>query len=191
MDIRSLSCEISLRDGSVATLRAIRPDDKQRLLDGFHRLTGKSIYFRFHTSKKNLSETELHYFTEIDFEHHVALVISVTRGDEEQLIGVGRFVQVDAELHASMAEIAIAVDDAHQGLGVGTILFEQLVLIAQHRGIQRLAADVLLENTNMLDIFKRSGFKLETVARMGVAHIEFDLDGVLFKRYYENSQLPF
>ena len=74
-----LSQSVVLQDGRSVLIRAIRPDDKQRLLDGFHRLRGKSIYFRFFSAKKELTEMELKYYTEVDFEHHVAIVSTIKK----------------------------------------------------------------------------------------------------------------
>ena len=66
MELSELSYSVALRNGRSALIRAIRPDDKRRLLDAFHRLSGKSIYFRFFSLKKELTKKELKYFTEID-----------------------------------------------------------------------------------------------------------------------------
>jgi len=185
--LRQFSHRVVLRDGSSSLIRAIRPDDKQRLLDGFHRLTGKSIYFRFFGAKQELTEKELTYFTEIDFEHHVAIVATIISEEKEELIGVGRYIELKEKGPERVAEVAFAVDDEHQNLGVGTILFEQIVTIAQNNGISRLEADVLPDNRNMLGIFKHSGFELKTTMRNGVAHIEFSIAGEKFNKYYGGS----
>jgi GNAT superfamily N-acetyltransferase len=176
--------EIVLRDGTPSLIRAIKPDDKQRLLDGFHRLRGKSIYFRFFSVKKELIEKELKFYTEVDFEHHVAIVSTVQSGGKEKIIGVGRYIEISGNDTERIAEVAFAVDDEHQNLGVGTILFEYLVSIAQNNGITSLEADVLVENRNMLDIFKHSGFKLNRATRSGVTHIQFTIAGKEFNKYY-------
>jgi GNAT superfamily N-acetyltransferase len=175
---------VVLRNGSSSLIRAIRPDDKQRLLDGFHRLTGKSIYFRFFGAKQELTEKELAYFTEIDFEHHVAIVATTVKEGKEEIIGVGRYIEFKEKGPERVAEVAFAVDDEHQNLGVGTILFKHLVAIAQNNGIARLEADVLLDNKNMLEIFKHSGFKVKTTMSNGVTHIEFSIAGQEFNKYY-------
>jgi len=125
-------------------IRAIHPDDKQRLLNGSHRLIGKSIYFRFFSAIKDLTEKELKHFT----------------------------------------EIAFAVDNEHQNLGVGTILFKYLVTFEQHNGIAKLEADVLMDNRNMLEIFKHSGLTLDTLTNSAVTHIEFDIAGKELNKYY-------
>ena len=68
--INQFAKNILLRDGTSVHLRPIRPDDKQLLLDGFHRLSTTSIYSQFFGTKQELTAKELKYFTEIDFEHH-------------------------------------------------------------------------------------------------------------------------
>jgi hypothetical protein len=44
---RHYATDALLRDGSSIHIRAIRPDDKQRLLALFERLSSRSVYFRF------------------------------------------------------------------------------------------------------------------------------------------------
>jgi len=71
--------------------------------------------------------------------------------------------------------VAFAVDDEYQNLGVGTILFKQLVASAQNNGILKLEADVLVCNENMLGIFKHSGLRIKTTTTGGVTHIECNI----------------
>jgi GNAT superfamily N-acetyltransferase len=183
-NIKTFSQHIVLRNGESVVIRAIRPDDKRRLLDGFHRLTGKSVYFRFLCGKRNLTKDELKYFTEVDFDHHVALVVTKEEKRQEEIIGVGRYVQDEEERPERVAEIAFAVDDAYHDVGIGTLLFEYLVTIARDKGISRLTADVLLENKHMLKLFNHSGFQLNSKVEKGVVHIEFDIKAQQSNRYY-------
>ena len=184
MSLSQLPRCVVLRDGRSTLIRAIRPDDKQRLLDGFHRLRGKSVYFRFFSAKKDLTEKELKFYTEVDFEHHVAVVSTIESNDEEKIIGVGRYIELTDNDTERSAEMALAVDDDHQNLGVGTILFEYLVTIAHNKGIARLEADVLLDNRNMQEIFEHSGFELKKTTRSGVTHIQFNIKDAVFNKYY-------
>ncbi len=183
--LREFSRHIILQNGHSLLLRAINPNDKQRLADAFHRLTGKSIYFRFFSSKRKLSKKELNYFTEIDFEHHIAIVATIIHDEEEEIVGVGRYIELKEKAPEKVAEIAFAVDDEHQHLGIGTILFEHIVTIAQKNGISRLNADVLLENKNMLKVFKHSGFKPNIIIDHGVMHIKFNIADQELSRYDE------
>jgi len=175
ISVRNLSRGFFLSDGTSLLIRAIRPDDKQRLLDGLHHLSNKSVYYRFFRSKHELTEKELKYFTEVDFNHHVAIVAAIQNVGKENDIGVARYIELKDRGSQRIAEVAFAIDDEYQHKGVGTLLFKELVAIAQEQGIKRLVAEVLLDNKAMLKIFEHSGYKLETTISNGVATIKFNI----------------
>jgi len=171
VDRRSYAAEGILRDGGSIHLRAIRADDKQRLLDHFSRLSAQSVYFRFFRAKKRLTDAELVQFTELDFVHSAALVATLGQGENEKIIGVGRYAIVDAE--GTRAEVAFAVADEFQGRGVGTLLLEHLAPIARSHGISEFEADVLGENNRMLEMFAQSGFVVKRSIEDGIFHVTF------------------
>ena len=151
-----------LRDGSSISIRAIRPDDKERLQRHFAALGSESRYFRFFGFKKALSEQELRFFTEPDFVGHVGLVgLRLLHGDEE-IVGVARYTPCGEKAAAPhRAEFAVAVADAWQGRGVGTALLEHLVQVALAGGITELRGDVLGGNTRMRDMLRGLGCMLQ------------------------------
>ena len=85
-DASRYEAEEILRDGGSIHIRAIRPDDKPRLIDHFRRLSQRSVYFRFFGVKKRLTDEELSRFTEPDFVSHVGLVATLREGEEERII---------------------------------------------------------------------------------------------------------
>jgi GNAT superfamily N-acetyltransferase len=181
-DLKAYPQSATLRDGTAVQIRPIRPDDKQRLQDGFRRLTGRSVYLRFLGSKRELSAQELKYFTELDFKRHAALVVALPDGADERLIGVGRYIETGDGIPERVAEVAFAVDDEHQNRGVGTLLFEHIVALARDSGIARLQADMLPGNRRMLEILGRSGLPIERTVQQGVEHVELRIAGRDFKR---------
>src|SRR5256885_108334 len=76
-DPRRYAADEILRDGGSIHLRAIRADDKQRLVEHFGHLSAQSVWFRFFGVKKRLSDQELTQFTELDFANRVALVATL------------------------------------------------------------------------------------------------------------------
>lgn len=179
MDARTYAVREILKDGGSINIRAIRPDDKGRLVDHFQHMSQRSVYFRFFGAKKRLTEDELRRFTEPDFVRHVALVATLCIGGEEQIIGVGRFMALeppeggDEASSPSRAEVAFAVADDHQGRGIGTVLLEHLVPLARANGITEFQADVLGENNQMLEVFANSGFVARQSIEAGVVRVTF------------------
>ncbi len=165
--------EAILRDGGSVVVRAMRPDDKARLLEHFARLSARSVYFRFFGVKKRLTDEELTRFTDLDFTHHVALVATLVEDGTERIIGVGRFHTLDDAGKPWRADVAFAVADEHQGRGIGTLLLEHLVPIARALGVTEFRADVLGENNRMLDVFTRSGFVVHRSLDGGVFTLTF------------------
>src|SRR4029450_8894711 len=171
---RHYATDALLRDGGSIHIRAIRPDDKQRLLALFTRLSSRSVYFRFFQTKQRLTDEELRYFTELDFKRDVAIAATPREGQEEHIIGVGRYFRIYENGQATThAEVAFTVADAHQGRGVGTLLLEHLAAIARAQGIDTFEAYVLGENNRMLEVFEASGFTVQRALDTGVFHVSF------------------
>ncbi len=154
--------EERLRDGSTVVIRAVHADDKPLLKEAMHHLSPQSLYFRFLTPKKELTNKELAYFTEVDFLHHVALMASIDENGKSSPAGVGRYVMADSEPSTKRAEIAFAVGEEYQGRGIATLLLKHLTAIARDAGLEAFTALVLCENSKMLEVFRNCGLPMET-----------------------------
>ena len=148
---------IALKDGSMLCLRAIRADDEDKLLSFFYRLSSRSIYLRFHHVLTNLSKEEAHQYTALDYDNTFAVVAVQGEGPEEKIIGVGRYWRLSSP---DKAEIAFVIEDPHQRKGIGTHLLEMLAIAGKENGIDIFEAEVLPENTDMIDVLQDSGFEL-------------------------------
>ena len=62
-----------LKDQTCIELGLIGPQDKQRYLNGFKRLSPRTNINRFHTFKTGFTEKELDYLLNIDNVHHLAI----------------------------------------------------------------------------------------------------------------------
>jgi GNAT superfamily N-acetyltransferase len=84
----------------------------------------------------------------VDHSDHEALVAL----DPETRAGVGVARYVRSSDDPEVAEVAVAVSDPWQGLGVGTALLQRLTERARAEGIERFSAEVLAENERMLEL---------------------------------------
>ena len=160
--------DVVLRDGGTAHIRPIRPDDAEQLARFHHRLSEETIYFRFFSLVRELSEQDLTRFTVLDYVDRVALVATVA----DQVIGVVRYERIDAE----QAEVAFNIEDAHQGRGLGSVFLEHIAAAARERGISRFVADVLPNNHKMLRVFEDAGYVVAQALDDGVVRLSFDLE---------------
>jgi RimJ/RimL family protein N-acetyltransferase len=173
-------------------IRAIRRDDRERLVRAFHALDGQSIYLRFFFRKRALSDKELRQITECDGTRVVALVATVGSGFQEAIVGLGQYAR-----QGSSAHVAFAVEEDFQGRGIATRLLRRLMCIGRDQGISHFEADVLAENLPMLQVFRRSGLPLEESDEDGVVHLTLaigDADrqaGAPEHRAIQTEQRPF
>ncbi|HLN15391.1 MAG TPA: GNAT family N-acetyltransferase [Acidimicrobiales bacterium] len=161
-----LVCDLVTRDGLAVHVRPIRPGDAPRLVEFHEALSSASVYFRFFTLHRHLSEKEVVRFTQVDYEDRLALVAEV----EGTLVGVARF---DRLASGDEAEVAFVVADAFQHQGLGSLLLHELVRAAGPRGIRRFRAETLEGNVAMMTVFRESGFELETSVAQGVISVGF------------------
>ncbi len=167
MELSNYSAMETLRDGRALEIRALKPADRGGLLGTLQRMSDESIQRRFFGPKRHFSEDEVAYYTNVDFKDHVALVAQIEEAGNALIVGGARFIVAKP----GVAEVAFAVDDAHQGQGIGALLMKHLAGIARQSGLAELYAEVLPSNAGMLKVFEKSGLAMSTKREQGVVHV--------------------
>jgi GNAT superfamily N-acetyltransferase len=168
-----------LPNGTSILIRAVRPDDKERLRAAFGELEQASIYTRFFGYRKELTETELEQATRVDFDRVVALWATIDSGEGEIIIGGGRYVRCGGSASRPSAEVAFAVEEDYQGQGIASCLLRHLVRIARSKDLVQFEADVLATNRPMLAVFARNGLPVRQQSTRDVIHVTLSLDAEL------------
>ncbi|GAB3870909.1 bifunctional acetate--CoA ligase family protein/GNAT family N-acetyltransferase [Terrabacter terrigena] len=159
--------DVVLRDGSVAHIRPITPDDADGIRAFHSKQSDESIYLRFFAPLRELSERDVHRFTHVDHHDRVALVATL----DGEITGIGRYDRIDP----TSAEVAFNISDHFQGKGIGSVMLEHLAAIAQEMGITRFVAEVLPQNRKMLTVFKEAGYEVTHHIEDGVVEVAFDI----------------
>jgi acetate---CoA ligase (ADP-forming) len=157
--------DVALRDGSTIRVRPVRSGDTPALRDFLGRLSETSRAFRFFSSGANLDQAA-ERGTDVDYETRYGLV--ALRGGNERVVGNASYVSSRAD----RAEVAFAIADDLQGKGLGTILLAHLAEAAAEVGIGLFEAEVLADNHRMVEVFRESGFPVETSSEPGSIHVE-------------------
>jgi acetyl coenzyme A synthetase (ADP forming)-like protein len=123
---------------------------------------------RYFGAHPRLSDDEMARLVEKEGPDHLAL--AAERGG--QLIGMAQYDRITG---SDVAEVAFVVDDAHQGQGIGTLLLEYLASEGRHYGLKRFAADTLLENAQMVQVFRDAGFTQRSQLEAGVIRVIMDI----------------
>lgn len=167
MDAAQYSATETLRDGRSIEIRALRSGDRDELLSAVGRMSDQSIYRRFFSPKRRFSDQEVTYYLNVDFVNHVALVAVLKEEGSSVVAGGARYIVSTP----GVAEVAFAVDDIHQGQGIGALLMKHLAAIARESGLKELFAEVLASNAAMLKVFEKSGLGVTTKRNHDAIHV--------------------
>jgi acetyltransferase len=154
--------EWQMNDGKVVTIRPIRPEDAELEQEFVQRMSDESRYYRFMDTLRELTQTMLVRFTQIDYDREMALVATLPPENDapdgkEYQIGVARYVvNPDGE----SVEFALAVGDDWQKCGVGRKLMMALIDCARAKGYRAVVGDVLSTNSKMFRLMSSLGFTI-------------------------------
>jgi GNAT superfamily N-acetyltransferase len=132
---------------TVAT-RPVRPDDRARLCRMWPRLSADTVYRRFHAPVRTLPEDTVRHLVTVDHDRREAVVGEV--GGE--VVGVARYDRSPAD--PASAEVAVVVEDAWQGVGLGRQLLLELTELARRRGVRTLTATVQPDNDRVIGLIR-------------------------------------
>lgn len=142
--------------GTPITIRTLWPEDRA-IEEAFVRdLSPTSRYLRFHGALPALTPEMTERFVNLDYPDQMALIACLAEGERERQIAVARWARPKGEV---AADLGIAVADAWQCKGLGTLLLRRLMTLADQAAIERIAADVLYENHRMRDLARDFGFR--------------------------------
>jgi len=129
---------------------------------------------RLFSYRNELTEAGLDRIMRVDPERQVALVVTTGTGDDEIVIGSGRYF-ASGPGGERTAEVAFVVEEDYHGLGIAGRLLEHFAGIAREQGIAAFEADVLAENKSMIRVFARSGLPMTTRRDGGTVHVTLAL----------------
>jgi len=176
--------DVVLRDGSTVCVRPVRPDDAAAVRSFLAGLSDESRYLRFF-GYPNL-EQAVRWAVECDGEQRFGLV--AVAGVAGHVVAHGGW-QRERD-HPERAEVAMAIADAWQGRGLGTILLGQLAEAAEQDGVTQFAAEMLPHNHRMVQVFRDSGFQVTLRSLPGVllAELPTSLTAAALEQFERREQ---
>ncbi len=148
-----------LKDGTVIMLRAVHPDDGEKMQELVRGLSMQSRYRRFFYPVHQLMPAVLERFTEADPMRAITLLAVVWDSGRETVVGMAQYA---AEPYPQRCEFAVVVSDAWQRTGIATRMIRNLICVASAAGIERIEGDVLADNVPMRRLLLAMDFSIES-----------------------------
>jgi acetate---CoA ligase (ADP-forming) len=166
---------VILRDSRAAAVRIARPEDREALRDFFERLSPESRRRRFGSMAPPGPGLIALLCNDSDPRSALTLVAGSSGKNVPSVIATGSYVAKDKRT----VEVALAVADAFQGKGLGTLLLKRLTRLAVRNGFTHIWAVTHVDNRPMQHVLRESGLFVEE--RLQGDQIEMDLSVVPFE----------
>jgi acetyltransferase len=161
----------TLKDGGRVILRPIRPEDEPMEAEMFTKFSERTQQYRFFQLIKDITHELMIRFTQIDYDREIAIIGELKSPDGPKMTGVARII---ADAYNDTAEFAIVVADPWQNQGLGSKLTDFVLKLARKRGLKKIFAEMLSENTAMIHILEKRGFA--TTYGGGNCHAELTIE---------------
>src|SRR6266704_3364275 len=163
---------IEVRDGTKLHLRPIVAEDEALLHEAVAAMSERTVYFRFFSPIKRMSDALAHRLAVVDYNDRFAIVATPHKpGSRERIVGVARY---DRATQTDIAEVAVAVIDEFQRRGLGSVLLAELARVGKTHGISTFQLIVLPENREMLGLLRRMGWIHQAKLAGGLYEISFE-----------------
>lgn len=154
---------VTLADGRCLVLRPIDGRDAGPIAASFHLLHEDEIRRRFLHILKALGEEHLRQLTHPEAEREFVVVAAEPLPPGEALVGAVARLARDQQ-DPARAEFGLLVSHFVTGLGLGRLLMERLVQWSSQHQVTELWGDVMDDNSAMLDLAGKLGFRKEAIA---------------------------
>jgi acetyltransferase len=150
---------VTLQNGETLTVRPIRPEDENRLVQFHHSLGERSValrYFQPFALGERTAHERLVRVAQADYHRELPLIAV----KNDAIVAVARLSRHSSPLSPGQSDgtFRLLVSDTEQNRGLGTALLSRLVEVAKAEGVTRLTAEVLAENAPMRRVCEKLGF---------------------------------
>ncbi|MBI4863504.1 MAG: GNAT family N-acetyltransferase [Candidatus Riflebacteria bacterium] len=162
---------VIMRDGSTASIRIAQPLDRDAISAFFKNLLPEAGRERFFSLAESDREALDILCNPSEPRKQLTLIASRIVDGTSRIIGLGSYVAVEE----AGAELAMAVGQTFQGMGLGTLLLERLALLAVNHGFVHLLAISHSEASPLLGLFRNSGFELAESSEDGRVRVDLSV----------------
>ncbi len=144
-----------LKDGTVVTIRPIKPTDEPLLQDFFYSHSDDTIYRRYFRAVRAMPHATAQTLVNLDYKSRMAFVATVGEIGLEKIVGVARYAQEKEQ--PDMVEVAYTIHDLYQGRGLGALLQNRLEDYAKRMSFKGVSGYLFQDNMPMIKLFSRKG----------------------------------
>ena len=150
--------QIRLKDGRTALLRSPKTEDAKQMLEYLALTAGETPYLiRYPEECTETLEQEASFLRKMADSPIDIMIICEVDG---KIAGNCRLARHGRIKTRHRAGVAIALTKEFWGLGIGTAMFEEMILCARNWGVTQLELEVIDGNRRAMGLYRKMGFQI-------------------------------
>ncbi|MHA2034784.1 MAG: GNAT family N-acetyltransferase [Promethearchaeota archaeon] len=135
-------------------VRPVKTTDEPLLKDLYYTLNETDRYLRFFEVRKEFTHSKTQDEVNIDYDTVFSIGAFTGEIGREKMIGNATYYYNPS---LNMAEYSFIVSEKWRGEGIGTFLYQHLIIIAKEKGIKGFYGTIHLQNKSTVRIIQRGG----------------------------------
>ena len=173
--MRNSEKKVQLADGRLVVVRQPAEDRDLEHLVGFYNKLPLEIknYLRYDVDDMGLTHQRL---AQLDGRNHWRAIAEL----DGSIIGDGTMDREPFGWTRHMAELRVVVNPKCQNLGIGSVLFNELIAMVAEARIERVFIEVLKSHQRLIKILEKKGFSCDGVLKQRARDLKGRLHDVVF-----------
>ncbi len=145
----------TLPGGEKIQIRPVKPTDEPLLKKMYYSLNETDRYLRFFELKKEFTHSKTQNEVNIDYNNIFSIGAFLGEIGREEMIGNATYY-LNPQLN--MAEYSFLVMEDYRGKGLGSFLYQHLIIIAKEKGIKGFYGNIHIQNKSTVQIIRKGGY---------------------------------
>ncbi len=162
----------STREKEKIKIRPVKTTDERLLKELYYSLNERDRYLRFFGLKKEFTHSKTQ--NEVNIDYNTIFSIGAFIGDieNEKMIGNATYY-LNPQLNT--AEYSFLVREDYRGKGIGTFLYQHLIIVAKEKGIKGFYGTIHVQNKSTVKIIRKGGYTKITPPEVGEKELFYEV----------------
>ena len=145
----------TLRGGEKIQIRPVKTTDEPLLKELYYSLNETDRYLRFFEVRKEFTHSKTQNEVNIDYNKIFSIGAFIGDVGKEKMVGNATYY-LNPKLN--MAEYSFIVREDYRGKGLGSFLYQHLIIIAKEKGIKGFYGTIHIQNKSTVQIIRKGGY---------------------------------
>jgi len=160
------------RNNEQIKIRPVKTTDERLLKELYYSLNEKDRYLRFFGVKKEFTHSKTQSEVNIDYNKIFSIGAFVGEIGREKMIGNATYY-LNPKLNTG--EYSFLVNGEYRGKGIGTFLYQHMILIAKEKGLKGFYGNIHIQNKSTVRIIQRGGYTKITPPELGEKELFYEV----------------